>query len=365
VTLVAGLLALNRLDTILLSLPFLLVAYWRMHDTFRGAGKTLAIGFAPFLAWEVFAIVYYGFPFPCTAYSKLGSGIASSDLRAQGALYFLSQLTFDPTSLLVIAGALVLLLVQRERRLYPLGLGIVLYLAYVVRIGGDFMAGRFFTLPLLASALLLALLLREYLARKGAAVYLPAAATIAAGLLLTSHPTLGAQVDYALVTNSFSKNVWDERGVADERAVYAESSSILRVRRDVAIPDDGRRADGQAATAGSIPVLGRIGVSGFFAPPNGIIVDGDGLADALVARLPLVDKKHWRIGHFWRHIPDGYIDSIKQGRNLITDPATAILYDRVKLVVSGPIWSWARWKEIARLNFGLHRPSPAQPDKRS
>jgi arabinofuranosyltransferase len=267
--------------------------------------------------------------------------------------------------LLVIAGALVLLLVQRERRLYPLGLGIVLYLAYVVRIGGDFMAGRFFTLPLLASALLLALLVREHLARKGAAVYLPAAVTIAAGLLLTSHPTLGAQVDYAPATNSFSKNVWDERGVADERAAYAENSSIMRVRRDVAIPDDGRKADGQAATPGRIPVLGRIGVSGFFAPPNGIIVDGDGLADALVARLPIVDTKRWRIGHFWRHIPDGYIDSIKQGRNLITDPATALLYDRMKLVVSGPIWSWARWKEIARFNFGLYRPTPAQPDKRS
>jgi len=26
----------------------------------------------------------------------------------------------------------------------------------------------------------------------------------------------------------------------------------------------------------------------------------------------------------------------------------------VKLVVSGPIWTWARWKEIVRLNFDLN-----------
>jgi len=44
-------------------------------------------------------------------------------------------------------------------------------------------------------------------------------------------------------------------------------------------------------------------VSSFFAPPTAIILDGYGLTDALIARLPALDKKNWRIGHFWRDVP--------------------------------------------------------------
>jgi len=53
-------------------------------NTFRGAGKTLVVGFAPLLLWELFAVVYYGFPFPNTAYAKLAAGIPSSELWLQG-----------------------------------------------------------------------------------------------------------------------------------------------------------------------------------------------------------------------------------------------------------------------------------------
>jgi len=355
VTLLAGLLALNRLDTMLVSLPFLLSAYWRLHDTFRGAGKTLVVGFAPLLLWQIFAVIYYGFPFPNTAYAKLAAGIPSSALWLQGLGYHLSQIAFDPTSLLVIACALVLLVLQRERRLYPLGFGIVLYLVYIVRIGGDFMAGRYFALPLLASALLLALLLREQLAQKSATAYLPAAVLTAAGLLLTVHPTLGANVEYGLAIGAISKAPWDERGVGDERAFYVGNSALMRMRRGGDIPNDERKKQGQAIAANQVWSTGsQLGVLSFFAPPTAIILDGYGLTDALIARLPALDKKNWRVGHFWRDVPAGYGESISQERNLITDEKIARLYDRVKLVVSGPIWSWERWKEIVRLNFYLN-----------
>ena len=359
VTVLAGLLALNRLDTMLVSLPFVLSAYWRLHDTFRGAGKTLVLGFAPLLTWEVFTVIYYGFPFPNTAYSKLAGGVASSDLGLQGAGYFLTQMAFDPTSLLVIGCALVLLGLQRESRWHALGLAIVLDLVYVVRIGGDFMAGRFFTLPLLAGALLLALLLREHLACKSAAAYLPAAVVMAAGLVMTPHPTLGADVDYAPTINPISNNPWDERGIADERAFYASNSALSRARRGVLIPDDARRERGEAMAASDVRgAVGQLGVTSFFAPPTAIIVDDHGLTDALVVRLPVVDKKNWRIGHFRRDIPAGYLESLSQGRNLVADERIARLYDQVKRVVSGPVWNWERWKDIVRLNFGMAPPAP-------
>jgi len=254
----------------------------------------------------------------------------------------------------VIACALVLLVLQRERRLYALGFGIVLYLVYVVRIGGDFMAGRYFALPLLASALLLAFLLREQLVPKAATAYLPAALLTAVGLLLTVHPTLGANVEYGLAINAISKAPWDERGVDDERAFYVGNSALLRMRRGGDIPNDERKRQGQAIAANQVWSTGlQLGVLSFFAPPTAIILDGYGLTDALVARLPALDKKNWRIGHFWRDVPAGYGESISQERNLIADEKVARLYDRVKLVVSGPIWSWERWKEIVRMNFDL------------
>ena len=72
--LACGLLLLNRLDTGLLVLPALLVRGIRMP--WRRVLRAAAIGLAPLMLWEAFAIVYYGFPFPNTAYAKLQHGIS-------------------------------------------------------------------------------------------------------------------------------------------------------------------------------------------------------------------------------------------------------------------------------------------------
>jgi arabinofuranosyltransferase len=359
----AGLMALNRLDSVLFALPFLVSAFWGLRSSLRVAGKILAAGFAPLLVWEFFAFVYYGFAFPNTAYAKLGSEIPSSLLRIQGFFYYLSQIEFDPTALVAMACALVLFAIQRERRLYALAFGILFYLAYIVWIGGDFMAGRFFALPLLASAQLLAHLLRERLARQDAVAYLPAAVVMAVGLLLTPHPTLGGNVEYTLPTNPISKNPWDERGVCDERAYYAPSSSLVHACRTAALPGDWRRARGQHISATAVEVVAQAGVAGFYAPPTAIMVDIFGLNDAFLARLPAADKVTWRVGHYDRPIPPGYLDSLKEGRNRIADPKLARFYDRIRLVVSGPIWSWQRWKEIVRLALGIEPPPPPPPSK--
>jgi len=113
----------------------------------------------------------------------------------------------------VIACALVLLVLQRERRTVCARLRDCalsgLHRADWRRLHGR----RYFALPLLASALLLALLLREQLGAEGATAYLPAAVMAAAGLLLTVHPTLGANVEYGLAIMPFPKAPWDERGV--------------------------------------------------------------------------------------------------------------------------------------------------------
>jgi len=80
----------------LVSLPFSPVGLLAVARHVSRGGKTLVVGFAPLLLWELFAVVYYGFPFPNTAYAKLAAGIPSSELWLQGLGYTLSQITFDP-----------------------------------------------------------------------------------------------------------------------------------------------------------------------------------------------------------------------------------------------------------------------------
>ncbi|MEE8575882.1 MAG: hypothetical protein V3T31_01385, partial [candidate division Zixibacteria bacterium] len=109
----ASLGALNRLDTIVLYLPVLGLMVWYLPK--KQGLKALAIGFAPLILWELFSLWYYGFPFPNTYYAKLHTGIPAYDLFRQGFVYYLDSLTFDPLTLSVICGGLLLTL-KRENK---------------------------------------------------------------------------------------------------------------------------------------------------------------------------------------------------------------------------------------------------------
>ena len=70
---------------------------------------------------------------------------------AQGCYYLWNSLKTDPVTLATIAAALGFACWQRKPRRVCVAAGIALYLLYVVRIGGDFMSGRYLTAPLLAA----------------------------------------------------------------------------------------------------------------------------------------------------------------------------------------------------------------------
>ena len=79
---VVSLIMLNRLDAGLLVLPAMLVRTYQMG--WRPGVKAVAIGVVPMVIWELFSIIYYGFPFPNTAYAKLSNGVPPGDLAIQG-----------------------------------------------------------------------------------------------------------------------------------------------------------------------------------------------------------------------------------------------------------------------------------------
>jgi len=152
-SLIAGLACLNRMDTILFFVPALIYAFWKIR-----AVKNFFIilaGFSPFIIWELFSLWYYGFLFPNTAYAKLSTGIGRSDLILQGLAYLKNALIMDPLSVVIIICGFVVTFISKERHKLSLSFGILLYLAYVVYIGGDFMSGRFLAAPFFCSVILL------------------------------------------------------------------------------------------------------------------------------------------------------------------------------------------------------------------
>src|SRR5690606_8146586 len=73
-SLITSLALFNRIDTVLLYAPawlYLLLVHRR-----EIRWKALALGALPFLFWEIFAFIYYGFLFPNTKYAKLGTGLS-------------------------------------------------------------------------------------------------------------------------------------------------------------------------------------------------------------------------------------------------------------------------------------------------
>jgi len=97
-----------------------------------------------------------------------------------------------------------------------------------------------------------------------------------------------------------------------------------------------------------------IGFFGFYAGHRIHVVDTLALADPLLARLTPEPRFDWRVGHFLRHVPEGYLETLISGENRIANRDLAQYYDRLRYVIAGPLWAPRRLLEIARLNTGAY-----------
>lgn len=341
----AALAMLNRMDSILFFAPALLYV-WLSERTLRAA-LILAAGFLPFVLWEAFSLVYYGFLVPNTAFAKLGSGIDSGLMLWQGLYYFAYTLRNDPVTLPLIALGVAAAIAAKRGREIALALGLLLYLVYIVKIGGDFMGGRFFAAPLFLAVLLLARAGQF----AGSWRAIPAAALVLWVTTWAPFAPFTSDATFGESTRGFK----DANGVGDERRFYYQTAGLLHWRADRPMPSHHFAEAGRAYAASGKDVAkahGAIGYRGFFAGPRTHIVDWFALADPLLARLPAYYKPSWRIGHFTRHIPENYVASASTGINQLTDPDLAAYYDQLMLVTRGPLWSAARWRAIVALNLG-------------
>ncbi len=338
---------LNRMDTALLVWPALAWAVWAA----RGRRTLLAAlaGTAPFVLWELFSVAYYGFPFPNTAYAKLGGGLSRAEYVAQGLFYFLDSLGRDHLTLPAILFGLIVTAFRRDARRLSVALGILLYLLYIAWAGGDFMSGRFFAAPCLCAAVLLAQTPFRFTR------FRYAAALMLMALLSPYVPYpmdyLGDQKDkfvsFAKTTNLF--------GVTDERAFYFYDMALKQALRGRPVLRQTNCAQIGRELRGAGPAVRpfhAVGVFGFLGGRDLHVIDLNALGDPLLARLPAQYIPVPRPGHYARALPPGYDHAVTGDSGALEDPGLRAYFEQLLLITRGPLWSRARWRAILEMNLG-------------
>jgi arabinofuranosyltransferase len=245
-------------------------------------------------------------------------------------VYFADSLTVDTVTLATVVAVLAATARPSMRAFWPLSCGIGLYLLYILRIGGDFMAGRFFAAPFFLAILMLCRL------------PFPTAWPVRAATILAVVLTWGALA-------SSDIEISRPHGITDQRRVYSPGTRWMTqaetpleerfgARRGLELRRSGRRVVEQGA----------VGMTGFFAGPAVHIIDRFALTDPLLARRPANPAS--RIGHFERRVPAGYVETLRTGRNRLESPRLAAFYDDLVLITRGPLWTRERWAAIFRLN---------------
>lgn len=326
---------LTRQDFLLILAPPLAGAMAR-HGI-RFSVPFVLLGLLPAALWHGFSLAYYGFLFPNTAYAKLHTDIWWYDLMSQGFMYVLNCVRRDLVTVVLILCGIVSGFCERDRRRALLALGLVLYVAYVVRVGGDFMAGRFFAVPCFVAV---GLLVNQ---RVGPAKRL-SALSFAVMIVVSRLTALPSDMEPLRASRAW--DLVDPNGIADERHYYFPGSGLTNSLRLDRMPRRTERTYDERLVEMSV-VGYRVYFNVDLSTP---VLDRFALGDPLLARLPA--EKDWRIGHFSRRIPEGYAETLQTGENLLRDENLRAYYDRLSVLTKGPLWSWGRWMEILRFNLG-------------
>lgn len=359
-----GLLLLTRHDTATLFAPLLAYTLWKsiVASGFRPTLKSISIAFSPFLTFTAFSIIYYGFPFPNTAYAKLNTGIPASDLMNQGILYIENLITNDPTTAIIITTASIAGIASRSPFYIAISAGLILNIWYIIRVGGDFMQGRFFSANYVLASLTLTSLMYNSAFSKWLEITVKNiistlkivaknenSSTIRALSAILKTPTaiwilIFLQIqntghDTPIVTPAEFNNTTITNGIANERGFYFESLSLhQKITHDInspqsLFPDYPWSRQGLAMKNDNEKAFishGNIGIQGYIAGTQKIIIDPLALTDPLLARMPALHGS--RVGHYKRVIPDEYIEIINGKKESFAEIDTNKKYEKIRVI---------------------------------
>ena len=351
--------AFNRLDSALLYVP---AACYLLRGNFRQVPwRQVTLGMLPLAGWLAFSLFYYGFIFPNTKYAKLNTDIGWLTYLSEGLEYLKYFIMMDlPSFLTIMLAACMALPAAKGKLAAPvdmpwlpraLGLGVLLYSAYIICVGGDYMAGRFWAAPTFASAWMLLAFCPPQLRKDVKASFVVAllAARFVSGILFDIHAEcekcLSLEGKIIEATEVFKTN----------RLIPKTTSFRIRSEGEYVFAERGRMLARQAAAdPENIWRLNLVGMTGYYAGAKTPIIDTLGLADPLLARLPAIKEENFFIGHYHRDIPAGYTRFLRSGSPELMDPNLAGYYTPLHLIVSGDLLDTNRLETIILFNLGYY-----------
>lgn len=358
----AGLSILNRLDMALICIPAVCFSIYQKGLN-QQSFLQCSVGALPIVAWLVFSVWYYGFIFPNTKYAKLDTGISQLEYLRYGMGYTLNFMSTDPVGFLCVISALFIGPVywfhqkkQSHKAVIKisLALGLLTYAFYIIMVGGTFVSGRFWSLPVFIACWLIC----GCFSRKKLSVY---AAVFVIGIwALLNSESVGK---YLLYTRDNFIHTYP-----DFLAAKVDKTDL---RINVFYP---RKIPSMAAWERFCPncfaqdistqpvnnskyytIRGAVGFYGYKAGPNAVIVDFLGLTDPLISRLPSAYGKITKgIGNIRRSVPEGYLHAIKTGQTDKLHPSLAEYYKRIRIITMGDLWSVERLQTIIEFNLGYY-----------
>lgn len=374
---------MTRIDNALFIFPALLVALFRREQSgFLKTAFIMVLGFFPFVIWELFSLLYYGFPFPNTAYSKIGAAFPSNYYLGYGTEYYIDALLVDILLVLLPLGFAITACLKKSTSFRAVAVGVTLYMLYVFYIGGDFMSGRHFTAAFFISIFALALMSRHHFPWCSEPQH--HSQKIIPRLLAGIFPfffifylvqgfngiTYSPNIDLVLIRLRLKKSDFTYYpDVVNERLFYA---ILLKGDRHppflseaVFFHDDRHKnlsfdlspppLSTDREKGAVIEFLG--GVQQYYRKDRFYYAnDVIGLGDPLLARLPGIPNVHWRIGHIHRKIPRGYLKSLATGTNCLKDPALREYLDILwEVTRSEELFTKSRIEKIIGLNTGRYK----------
>ena len=350
-------LILTRMDLVVLIVPIVIYAIVRFRRAWRELALAATCAILPLIIWFVWSKATYAAWLPNTFEAKRNLNIPQGELVIQGFRFLWVTFEKDPVSLVAIALGVVLALVSASWVARWWAIGILLYIGYVVWIGGDFMAGRFLAVPVFASVFLLTVIrLRELRASNDSqSEFAKIAVALGAGVALAGGAALAGSTPTALanpqaprweVDQNLNAGVSDERGsyvsigrdlktfvdklslafLGEEFAPIGDGTGLNRQLRDL---DRGAKAwptaSGHIGTPTEVGTFcGFLGTIGIVTGPTTHLIDTCALTDRYLASMPYTPAEPfaWKPGHFGRQVPEGYVDAVRENNPaLMKDPA--------------------------------------------
>ncbi|MDR1816847.1 MAG: hypothetical protein LBR07_01395, partial [Puniceicoccales bacterium] len=348
--------------------------------TFLRATLLAAAGMLPFVLWEIFATIYYGFPFPNTAYAKLSTNYPFSDYLKRGIWYFCDSLIQD--AIVLAVPATLAFVCNRLRKLSPpppqvlcILAGILLYYIYLLRIGGDFMSGRHFSVPFFIA--IFALFSTRFTAAALPKIR-PRLAKVLGGLLC--YQTLMGAVPLPawpgmlpLTTGEWwftMSRKWMERPVCERTPWFWATSFVLSARTEFISKQPPRMVSlypepysirkikpKELENIKGDFLLKALGYDLWFFGQGKCFTDRYALGDAFLARIRPDYQPQWKIGHVLRSCPTGYRASLRTGANHVEDPNLHRYLDALWGVIrSDKLLTRRRLELIWKFNTGQFDP---------